>query len=60
MSKPSLKTSLRKLAFYGELAGLTVEEMIRMLNADVSMETLLRLITARLEGAKPQRTDWIM
>ncbi len=61
MPKPSLRTSVRKLAFYGQHAGFSIAEMIRMLKAGVSMETLVLLITARLEGAKAQGTSkWVM
>jgi hypothetical protein len=59
--KASLRTSVRKLAFYGQHAGFSIGEMIRMLKAGVSMETLILIITARLEGPKPKgNSKWVM
>lgn len=49
MATPSLQGSVFKLAMAGEQAGFTVEQMIRMLNAGVTVEGLLRLIELRLE-----------
>ncbi len=61
MPKPSLRASVRKLAFYGQHAGFSIAEMIRMLKAGVSLENLILLITARLEGPKPKSTSkWVM
>ena len=61
MSEVSLQESLRKLVFYGPHAGLSVEEMIRMLKAGVSIETLILLITSRLEGQnRAIKSDWVM
>jgi len=37
MQKPSLLASVSKLAMAGESAGLSVEEMIELLNAGVSI-----------------------
>ena len=44
MDQPVLVRAVGKLAQAGEQAGLSVEDMIRILNADVSLETLLDLI----------------
>ena len=44
MDNPSLLTAINKLAISGERAGLSVEKMIQILNAGISMETLLQLI----------------
>ena len=41
--------AIRKLALAGERAGFTVEEMIELLNTGVSVETLLNLISLRIE-----------
>jgi hypothetical protein len=41
-------TSIGKLAVAGELAGLSIEQMIRLLNDGLTVETLLELITWRL------------
>jgi hypothetical protein len=35
--------------FAGEQAGFCIEQMIQLLNADVSLETLLQMIALRLE-----------
>jgi hypothetical protein len=48
MATPSLQTSIAKLAIAGEQAGFTVEQMIQMLNAGVTVEGLLRLIEWRM------------
>jgi len=48
VENPALLTGIEKLAVAGERAGFTVEQMIRILNAGVSVDTLLRLIAERL------------
>ena len=63
MATPSLQTSVFKLAIAGEQAGLTIEQMIQMLNDGVSIEGLLRVIALRLgqpivEDSRSSR--WIM
>jgi len=66
MDKPSLPGLVSKLAIAGEQAGFTIEQMIRFLNAGVSVEDLLRLIESRLnkEREKPvtliTSSRWIM
>lgn len=48
MAQPSLQASVFKLAMAGEQAGFTIDQMIRMLNAGVTVEGLLRVIALRL------------
>ena len=50
MATPSLQNSICKLAMAGEQAGFTVEQMIQMLNAGVTIEGLLALIEWRLRS----------
>lgn len=49
MVKASLQIAIEKLAMAGEQAGLSVEQMIALLNAGLTVETLLELITWRLQ-----------
>ena len=44
MPQPVLAQAVEKLARAGEQVGLSVEDMIRLLNAGVSVETLIDLI----------------
>ena len=46
---PDLQQSIAKLAMAGEQAGFSVEQMIELLSAGLSVATLLDLITWRLE-----------
>lgn len=48
-SSPNLEESIAKLAILGERAGFTIEQMIGLLSAGLSVATLLELITWRLE-----------
>ena len=50
MSQASLQIAIEKLAIAGEQAGLSVEQMIGLLNAGLSVATLLDLIAWRLEN----------
>ena len=52
MENPSLLRAVGKLAIAGEQAGFTLEQMIELLNEGVSVETLLELISWRLEEAR--------
>jgi hypothetical protein len=52
MEKLSLLRAVGKLAIAGEQAGFTLEQMIELLNEGVSVETLLGLISWRLEEAR--------
>lgn len=60
MEKPSTAQVVYKLAVAGEQAGFSLEEMIQILNAGVSVETLLHLIELRLSEAAPSSSSWIM
>lgn len=46
---PTLVQAVERLAIAGEEAGFSVEDMIRMLNAGVSLETLLDIIDRSLQ-----------
>jgi hypothetical protein len=48
MAKLSLQSSVFKLTMAGEQAGFTIDQMIQMLNAGVTVEGLLRVIAFRL------------
>jgi hypothetical protein len=50
MEEPSMIAAVTKLAVAGEQAGLSVEQMIRLLDAGLSVEALLTLIAQRLDG----------
>jgi len=63
MEKPSVIRAVYKLSVAGEQAGFSLEQMILLLNAGVSVETLLHLIEYRLNAAghSPDRSSrWIM
>jgi hypothetical protein len=45
--------AVSKLAIAGERAGFTVEEMIRLLNAGLSIESLLEIIAKCLDRPQP-------
>lgn len=49
MANPSLLTALNRLVQVGEQAGVSVDQMIRILRAGFSVEDVLRLIARRLE-----------
>jgi hypothetical protein len=50
MERPSLVRAVSKLAVAGEQAGFSVEQMIELLDSGLSVETLLDLISWRLQG----------
>jgi hypothetical protein len=63
MQRPSTAQTVYKLAIAGEQAGFSVEEMIQMLNAGITVETLLYLIEWRLGAADDRQarsSRWIM
>ena len=66
MPRPSLQAAVEKLAIAGEEAGFSIDQMIKLLNAGLSVEALLLLIAWRLEGiCEPISTinslsSWIM
>jgi hypothetical protein len=52
-----------KLAIAGEQAGFSLEDMISLLNAGLTVENLLDLIERRLTGVesmKPCSARWVM
>jgi len=53
MESASLVVAISKLAVVGEQAGFTLEVMIELLDGGLSVETLLELISWRLEGRNP-------
>ncbi|HTR24629.1 MAG TPA: hypothetical protein VMI10_11650 [Terriglobales bacterium] len=48
MDHPALISAIDKLAIAGERAGFTTEQLIRLLNAGLSVEDLVQLISNRL------------
>ena len=66
MAAAALMKAIEKLAVAGEEAGLSVEQMIEMLNGGVSVETLIELISCRLDllqNSKPSvlsSVRWVM
>jgi hypothetical protein len=54
MERPLLVRAVEKLARAGEQAGLSVEDMIRILNAGVSVECLLDLIEQGLHSSQKE------
>jgi len=52
MASATLVSAIRKLAIAGQQAGFSLEQMIDLLNAGLSVETLLDLIALRLEGTQ--------
>jgi hypothetical protein len=52
MEKPSLLAALGKLAIAGEQAGFSLEQMIELLDQGLTVETLLDLISWRLESLR--------
>jgi hypothetical protein len=61
--EPSIVASFYKLAIAGEQAGFSLEVMISLLNAGLTVEGLLDLIERRLadaEPAKPSSSKWVM
>ena len=53
----TLGKAVGDLAMAGEQAGFSVEQMIQLLNAGISVERLLELIGQRLEALSPR---WVM
>jgi hypothetical protein len=67
MQRQPITRTVYKLAIAGEQAGFSLEDMIQLLNAGITVETLLHLIELRLgadgEGANPsarRSSRWIM
>jgi hypothetical protein len=62
MQQPTLVV-VEKLADAGEQAGFSVKDMIRMLNAGLTVETLLDIIERNLQPPSPEplrSSRWIM
>lgn len=63
VQQPTLVRAVERLAQAGEEAGFSIENMIQMLNAGVTVETLLDLIERSLQ-ASPVATGrscrWVM
>lgn len=57
MQRPALDGTIENLVRAGERAGLSVEEMIRILNSGVKVETLLNLIERNLEPSQRKRAS---
>lgn len=65
MATPSVAAGVFKLAVAGKQAGFTVEQMIELLNAGITVKTLLKLIGRKLFSAPldPQEfrsSRWVM
>ncbi len=66
MVKPSLILAVNKLAVLGERAGFSIEQMIQLLNAGLSVPNLLELIVSRLAAQEREAIPvfssprWIM
>jgi len=57
MPKRSLANAVYKLALAGEQVGLSLEEMIQILNAGVTVEALIDLIESRLRTIESLTTS---
>ena len=66
MERKSLVAAIYKLAIAGEQAGLSLEQMIQLLNGGMSVEGLLELILWRLYPANASlpsgisQSRWVM
>ena len=60
MEPPVLWRAVEKLAQAGEHAGVSVEEMIRILNAGVSVESLVDLIELNTQEEPRHRSRWVV
>ena len=63
MQRPTTAETVYKLAISAEQAGFTLDQIIRILNAGISVETLLNWIELRLGGVDPgppRSSRWIM
>ena len=67
MPKPSIASSVFKLALAGEQAGFTLDQMIDMLNTGITVASLLGLIEVRLACRQRQQmpaetslSRWVM
>jgi hypothetical protein len=63
METTKLSDTICRLAIAGEEAGFSLEDMIQLLNAGLTVETLLNLIEWRLcqaEPRTPSSSRWLM
>lgn len=63
MQQPSTAQSIYRLVIVGEQVGFTFEQMIKLLNGGLTVETLLRLIESRLRDLASgvlSSSRWIM
>jgi hypothetical protein len=65
MQRESLVAAISKLVLVGEQAGFSLEHMIQLLDAGLSVETLIELIAWRFDGRHEPRplaasSCWIM
>ncbi len=54
MQRPTLEQAIEKLARIGEQAGISVQDMILILKARASVETLLDLIGRNLQAQEKE------
>ena len=59
MISPARVNAVRKLAIAGDQAGLSLEQMIQLLNAGMSVVGLLDLITWRLDYSAQGSPEWL-
>jgi hypothetical protein len=63
MQQPTLVRAFERRAQAGEQAGFSVEDMIKMLNAGITVKTLLDIIDRSLQPVPletPRSSRWIM
>ena len=63
MEQPDLAQAIEKLAQAGEQSGISIEQMIQILKAGVSVETLLDIIDWGLRAPREEigsSSHWIM
>jgi hypothetical protein len=57
MEQPVLMRTIGKLARAGEQVGISVEDMISILNAGISVEVLLDLIELHLQASREETSS---
>lgn len=57
MEQPVLMRTIGKLACAGEQVGISVEDMISILNAGISVEVLLDLIELNLQASQEETSS---
>jgi hypothetical protein len=61
MQHPVLARAIERLVAAGKQAGISVEQMILILNAGVSVEALLAIVDQRLQASGDIRySRWVM